>query len=481
MGPFAYLVPLVVWLGVLLVCVLCAYIAWRAMFGDRGRGKRRCPKCWYDMAYSPGMTCPECGAIVQRESDFQRTRRRPGVAVMAIVICAVLIIGVNEQMNDRGMLRHVPTAALIWTLPIAGGMDGFVGREIDRRAVAQKLSAEQWKKLMERCAAGGWSGAPPEDDWITDYGNYISAWRLRFMGDGALEAPLLAIPPRFEVATRDAWPAGAAPALTVRLEDWWPAGTECRVRAAPRVNGAAPLTFYRSGESRFRPSPFILYLPPLEPGTHEVIVDFTVDRRRIAEVQDEANGSSATAPVDDGWQPVGTYAISLKTKVQGRIEDLMQPRSSAALDAIVQQVFGNAVRWTGGGLSPVRFGINVPATFTPELDDTAMGVSVELEREGVVARRLNLWWIAGSNGTDHARNYGFEINYENLDLLRQLQEEEGWSLRVRGDPLIAMRAGDAIKQYWQGDVRVPINLRMNQTQAPPRLWWVEGEEGETGR
>jgi hypothetical protein len=27
-------------------------------------------------------------------------------------------------------------------------------------------------------------------------------------------------------------------------------------------------------------------------------------------------------------------------------------------------------------------------------------------------------------------------------------------------------------------VRVPINLRTNETQAPPRLWWIEGEQGE---
>jgi hypothetical protein len=201
MSPFAYVVPLVVWAGVLLVCVLCVYTAWRALFADRGHGKRRCPKCWYDMAYSPGMTCAECGRVVNREGDFQRTRRRPGIAAAAILICLVLVLGVNDQMNDRGLLRHVPTAALIWILPVSGGMDSVIGREIDRRAVARQLSPEQWVRLLNRCAAGGWTSSPPDDDWIGDYGNYITTWRLRFLNDATLEAPLLQIPPRFDVAS----------------------------------------------------------------------------------------------------------------------------------------------------------------------------------------------------------------------------------------------------------------------------------------
>ncbi len=492
MSPFAYLIPLVVWVGVLLVCLLCIYVAWRALFGDRGGGKRRCPKCWYDMAYSPSMTCAECGHIVSVEANFQRTRRRPGVAAAAIFICVALVLAVNDQMNERGMLRHIPTGLLIWILPISGGMDGSIGREIDRRGVARELSPEQWVRLLERCADGGWTSSPPSDDWIDDYGNYITSWRLRFINDATLEAPLIHIPARFDVKTRDVWPEGAAPALAVRLEDWWPAGMECRIRAAPRVQGASPLTFYRSGEVRFRPSPFTMYLPPLPRGENDIVIDFQVDRRRIAELaQDRAatqvhrpadgasgpHDASGVELADDGWESVGTYSVTLKTTVEGRIEDLMQPVSSASLDALMQQVFGNAVRWTGGGLSPVRFGINVPATFAPEFDDTAVGVSVELQRDGVVARRLDLWWIAGSGVPDHGRNYGFEINYENLEMLRQLQEEGGWSLHVRGDPLIALRAG-AARQFWKGELSLPISLRTNETQAPPRLWWVEGEEGE---
>ena len=85
-----------------------------------------------------------------------------------------------------------------------------------------------------------------------------------------------------------------------------------------------------------------------------------------------------------------------------------------------------------------------------------------------VARRLNLWWIAGVNVVDNQRNYGFEINYENLELLRQLEagtiESDGWSLRIRSDPALALRAGKA-EHYWKGEFTTPINLRVSQTQG----------------
>jgi hypothetical protein len=224
-----------------------------------------------------------------------------------------------------------------------------------------------------------------------------------------------------------------------------------------------------------------MFLPPLPAGQHEIAIDFTVDRRRMEQLQpyrdDIDEDTAAMADPDDQWERVGSYSVTLRTAVSGRVEDQMTARSSAALDAIMQQVFGNAVRWTGGGLSPVRFGINAPATFTAEFDQTAIGVSVQLERDGAVARRLNLWWIGGWKTSDGERHYGFEINLENLDLLRQLQDEDGWVMRVRGDPLIALRAGVA-SHYWQGEFTMPINLRTSETHAPPRMWWVEGENDQ---
>ncbi len=500
MTPFAYVLPVVIWVATLLVCVLCVYAAWRSLFADRGEGKRRCPKCWYDLAYSPGMTCGECGHIAQKESDFTHTRRRPGVALAAILICVVLVIGVNDQMNQRGMMRHLPTGMLIWALPLAGGMDGPVGREIDRRATQRQLDMDQWRALMERCAAGDWFNAPPSDGWVENYGGFIVSWRNRFIGDDALEAPLLAIPPRFQLRARESWPQDAPIVAAVRLDDWWPAGMECRVRAVPRIvnrqsadtqHEIAPLTFYRGGEMRFQSSPFAMYLPPLPPGEHEIVIDFSIDRRRMEgliapprNLNDEGDDDSLASDeddADDGWEPVGTFAARFTTRIEGAVADMIEPVSDPAMLASVAQVFGDAVRWHGGGRSPVRFRINAPMTYFSAFNDTAIGVSVELVRQGEVARRLNLWWIAGDNVADGDRNYGFEINHENLELLRQLEagtiDADGWQLRIRSDPALALRAGSA-RRYWEGEITTTVNLRTSRSQAPPRMWWTENNAVE---
>ena len=59
------LVYWLIWLGMITLFLGSIYIAWKAWFGDRSRGRKRCPKCWYDMAYSSTLTCSECGHTVQ--------------------------------------------------------------------------------------------------------------------------------------------------------------------------------------------------------------------------------------------------------------------------------------------------------------------------------------------------------------------------------------------------------------------------------
>ncbi|MEM7230145.1 MAG: hypothetical protein AAF432_15165, partial [Planctomycetota bacterium] len=54
---------IIAWLGV--AVLLCA------LFFNRIRklwnNQRRCPKCWYDMSHTPGLTCGECGRTAKKE------------------------------------------------------------------------------------------------------------------------------------------------------------------------------------------------------------------------------------------------------------------------------------------------------------------------------------------------------------------------------------------------------------------------------
>lgn len=68
----------------------------RALVGDRSRGRRRCPKCWYDMSAKPGLECPECGKNVQIEQDYFRSRRSKVALAASLwpVVLAVSVYGV---------------------------------------------------------------------------------------------------------------------------------------------------------------------------------------------------------------------------------------------------------------------------------------------------------------------------------------------------------------------------------------------------
>ena len=94
-----------------------AVIGW-ALFWDRSRGRRRCPKCWYDMggAKADGegrLTCSECGRVVRRERKLHKTRRRwrraiAGVCVLGLAYAAVA----TPRVRERGWAGAVPTTAL---------------------------------------------------------------------------------------------------------------------------------------------------------------------------------------------------------------------------------------------------------------------------------------------------------------------------------------------------------------------------------
>lgn len=96
-------------------------LAW-ALFGDRSRGRRRCPKCWYDLSEarpeSGGVTCPECGKKIAGERSLRRARRRWRWVMLA---CAVLVCAWASRAwhtaRVHGWWRVAPDIVLIACLP----------------------------------------------------------------------------------------------------------------------------------------------------------------------------------------------------------------------------------------------------------------------------------------------------------------------------------------------------------------------------
>lgn len=85
--------------------------------GDRRRDLRRCPRCRYDMADVPAMTCPECGYAGAGNSAFHYTRRRR-IFAACCAVCLLAAIGafVGGAIRRGGIIPMLPHPVLAWLL-----------------------------------------------------------------------------------------------------------------------------------------------------------------------------------------------------------------------------------------------------------------------------------------------------------------------------------------------------------------------------
>ncbi len=445
------------WIGAIAFYCAMIYLAWWALFSDRHKGRRRCPKCWYDMCATPGMTCNECGFTVHFEKQLTKRRRRPLFAVLAFVSCVAVAGFINERRTDQGWLSLAPTKALILSLPFTMDLNGDTYKELLRRMRADELSQREWRMLMKRCAKGDWERKPLSDEWLGSYARIITGWRGTFESGSKAGAPLLDLAPVIEVTTRESWPTDVSPRLEVAVQDWWPSGIETRIRARPRINGEPTTTFYKTN-ALFRQPAYQLSIPPLTEDAAEVVVDLAIDRRRTAD--NEAD-----------WEPVRSFSVTVPLVRKGQLADLLEPISGGLLEQAMERALSGQVTKWQKGRSPVRVIVSAGQTNDTAIQGVAIGVIVELVCEGQVARRLDLWWLAG------VRSIDWEVVYEDEPLLRTATGRDGkWQMRVRGDAELALRVPGATK-YWAGQFSTPMRVRRGrQAEAPPRPWWTDDDD-----
>jgi len=88
-------------------------IALWALWADRPHGRRRCPRCWYDLGGVRSRRCSECGHRATTERSLRRTRRHwrlamAGACFLVLGAAAPLVASVGSRWP-----RHVPTTALV--------------------------------------------------------------------------------------------------------------------------------------------------------------------------------------------------------------------------------------------------------------------------------------------------------------------------------------------------------------------------------
>ena len=455
-----------IWLVMIALFLGSIYVAWKAWFGDRSRGRKRCPKCWYDMAFSANLTCSECGHTVQSEDEFLRTRRYLIRGLLGIVLSTGLIIAFNETvLYQRNWASFVPTRVLIWSLPVFSNPNSNVVTQLISRVNLDKLSEANYERFIQRCVAGDSFARPGSSLWSQKYGNILNRFRPRWAaqrnGDTLtdMEELLLNIPLNVTLTSRKIWPEGSQAQVNVQALNWWPFGSDCRLRIIPKFEDAEPVTVFYNSVNPPRTG-YSFLTPPLDADTKSL--EFAIETSRL------------TPQDSEDWMTVSTMTINVNFQVTGNVEDFIEPVSDPALTETVKQAMLGVSRWVSGP-SPVRFYINPRVTANANFRDIAIGLIGEVIHDDQVLITDHIWWMGG----DRVNNLNFgSWSDEDMDIFRNTDFSAGqWSIHVKSDANLALRAGEA-PQYWEGEFTIPMPVRLLSGNAPVPHWWLEEDDLE---
>lgn len=435
---------------------------WR---GDRARGRRRCPKCWYDLSAAVGsgevgetFMCPECGRVVHGERGLLRTRRRRRWVLIAVVaLVGAWVVGQQPTVKQRGWMWLVPMWALKQALPIWPERDGAINQELCRRmgirawpnvSIELTLCDSQLAALMETCAEGTWLARPMSERWRRSFGELTrtglltpyyrrvveqqqqrpisprDAKRIHAASDALrrLHGPL-------GVRTREKWPVGVPVLLSVPVETWW------RGERMERMM-LIRWTDERTGEKS------------------EAWCTGHGTIKPLGEVSDHVRLRVELEWVEGkpGMHKTREYAVLSRAEslieydVVASIDDILKPVSSAALDGSLAAAMtyprGFQLDWQS---------LNAFATAQPA--DLSFGVRYEISLDGEVIATMPLRFYGGL--PLRATQSGPSPVGRSWAEVQPLLQHPNLKARLVTDDAWALYNIDATN-YWKGEVDVGV-------------------------
>jgi len=441
------------------------------LFGDRARGRPRCPRCWFDMSGTPGMTCGECGRTARSARDLLRTRKRPVRTIAGLLMAVSVGALAGDELSRSGWAGFLPTSALVTLLPVVGDQQMSLAREMSARLRAGDVEPEQALVLLKRVMRGSWFASPPEEAWLRQYGPMAdllsSAVRqsgrapLRTEADALIFQTVSLAPPEVRVRSGASVAAGRPIPVIAEISEWWIERGDVRLEITARIDGAPPYRVMR--HQRLQPTHgFTITLPPMEPGTHEITFDIHCDRR---------------ATRDAPWQAMAVRQTSARFVVTDH-ESTPELRRDEELDEAIRTVFSGGLAHYEGGVLPVRISIDRRPTFREAFEGVAFGIEVDVLRGEMVVRRLTSWWLGGEISSP--RQVLWEVPwFDDEALAPPPEEDEIWTLRVRSRPDLAAQVEGATS-IWDGEVTIPAPIRQIGRRAPATVWlpWDAGAEDD---
>jgi hypothetical protein len=468
-------------------------IVWWALFGDKPRGRRRCPRCWHDLSGTPGSTCGECGFVAADESDFLRIRRRWLLAITALLSVVGVAAWTQLSILDATWASYLPDAAIARLprlLPLRLQPAPVIGELRDRLARGS-MDADAIEALVASVTAEGraigasddpaavvlWAvtrTAPGELEPGRDDPQQVLAEKAkaREAHRSSITAMLDALPAWIEVEPPVRWPRGAVPMARVRGTVW---GSDAEWRMRARGPSEPWLVGENMAGFRRLPTAAALALP-----------DPDADGRLRGRVEVEVRRRDA----DGAWgEWTALPAIALDAPVAELDAAQLVDTDDAGIAAAIRECFDFPATAWDDPERPIGIRFGTRSFGDPAFADLLVGVTVDLCEGGVVRRRSRLWWAGG--GIDRT---GWVIEREDVEALRRLREiatasrtadddgsvaAPGWTIRATGDRETAYRAvpRDPVPpvagRAWTGSVEWPLRARGTPERAPRRIYRLE--------
>lgn len=149
------------WTSGILLGASALWLLYYSLLADRAKGRKRCPKCWYDMQLIEGFRCPECGNIIKRQRKLFKTRRKwRWAAVSLALLLAGLGLCLTPKIKSDGWAWMVPTTGLIiiqryredtWAYDEILDRIRVLHGEDKATFPRSKLTDANWKRLGTTC------------------------------------------------------------------------------------------------------------------------------------------------------------------------------------------------------------------------------------------------------------------------------------------------------------------------------------------
>ncbi|MEY4826602.1 MAG: hypothetical protein RLZZ288_153 [Planctomycetota bacterium] len=463
---------LIGWLGGALFALLMLWAMWWALFADRSRGERRCPRCWHLMDAAVGLRCSECGLQVKHERALFATRRRWRLAALALAALVAGTVYLRFTIANDGWWTLLPNRALLTMLPWlpADGDAGDVRSELRSRLAKGLVSERDCLRMLEMVRDGDATAPAGSDLWMRTYGGWLDALRNRWASadpDDALRLAATTLPPLMLMDLPSTWPTDQSLVTINRVADWWPEGVQVRIRVAgvdglplqpEAINDLLAYEWTRAERRGFGDG-FAMDFGTLPQGPQRGTL------RMHWETRDRLHGDRVMAS--------GECAVPMQIDITGPATPLAGV-DDADMQALMRQVFDSGMLRREGPAPQYAFSYRIMLTDAPELASTAFGLVVEACENGVPRRTLRVWWRGG--GVRELA--GWDPPVEDLPRLANADESPAWTLRIRGDQRIAQRAalpinGKPATQFWSGAIEVPLKVTTMPATQPGRSWTLE--------